>query len=277
MNKLMILLLCMGAAFTGSGLKAESSNAIYLLAGLDGKMLTNQDANNYYNLNGQLGPRGYSSGVLHLGFQFKRWMALEASANFGLNREYDVTYENGLLGATRRVTSKWSTTTYSIMPAITWANADYVNVLGVRAGLANLTGHIDDSTYGFSGSYDQEAKTYDVGVLFRTSWIAVGHVSLGLELGYDWTMFRDIKNKNGSGTYETPRPTENNISTFAHNGDPTVLDFSGAHVAIVLGLWSNPPVSRENSNVAPINKATVPPTIAEPASQDPFPSSEQPK
>jgi hypothetical protein len=58
-------------------------------------------------------------------------------------------------------------------------------------------------------------------------------------------MFRDIKNKNGQGTYDPVHSPERNVSNSAHNGDQTTLDFSGGHVALVMGLWSRPAVADE--------------------------------
>jgi hypothetical protein len=245
MQKVSIAALVLAASLTGNGLRAESDSAVYLLAGLDGKMLTNQDANNYFNLDGpQIGPQGYPSPVVHLGLQLMRYLALEASADFGPVRNNDVVYQNFGF-TTRRVTTRWGVTTYSITPAVTWAGAGFVSMLGLRLGVASLAGHVDDNAYGATGSYDQQAKTYDAGLLFRSSQIFVGHVSLGLELGYDWTMFKDITNTNGKGSYDPVHSPERNVSNSGHNGDQTTLDFSGGHLALVMGLWSNPVVRTE--------------------------------
>lgn len=227
-------------ALLGAGaLRAESSSAIYLLGGIDGKMLTNQDANNYFNLDGELGPRGLPSPVVHLGFQFMRFLSLEASVSMGPTRDNTATYENGILGTTRKVTTRWGLTTFSFTPGVTFAGAGFLNMLGLRVGQANLNGRVDDEAYGLSGSYDQSAQAFDLGVIFRSSRIMMGHFSAGIEVGYDWTVFKEIKNSNGSGTYATPHSPERNVSTIGHNGDQTELDFSGAHVAFVIGLWSN--------------------------------------
>ena len=229
---------------------AEENNAIYLLAGLDGKMLTNQDANNYFNLpGGQLGPQGYPSFIGHLGFQFRRWVALEASANLGPVRQNDITYNNGFFN-TRHIVTSWTVNTYSLTPAITWAGDGWVNLLGVRLGQANLVGKVNDDAFGINGSYDQSAQTYDIGVVLRSSMIAVDHISIGLEAGYDWTMFNNITNKNGQGSYDPVHSPERNVSGVGHGGDQTTLDFSGGHVAVVIGLWSNPPVSSEHGSAS---------------------------
>lgn len=248
MKKTMLLTLLLGALALKGTLPAETHNAIYLLGAFDGKMLTNQDANNYFNLpGGQLGPQGYPSFHGHLGFQFQRWMALEASAQFGPVRKHDIFYENGPF-TTRHVTTQWSLTTYSLTPGVTWAGEGWLSFLGVRVGQANLAGRVDDDAFGTSGGYDQSAQTYDVGVVLRTQAIFIDHISLGLELGYDWTMFNNITNKNGEGTYNPAHSPERNISTLGHNGDQTTLDFSGGHIALVIGLWSNPPVTSEGDS-----------------------------
>jgi hypothetical protein len=245
MKKTLISALFLVACLAAPGLEADSGSAVYLLAGLDGKMLTNQDANNYFNLSGQqLGAQGYPSPVVHLGVRMLDFLAVELSANFGPNRNNDVVYEN-FASTTRRVTTHWGLTTYSITPGFTWAGGGFISMLGLRVGQAVLNGHVDDNAYGQTGSYDQEAQTYDAGLIFRSSQMIVNHVSLGLELGYDWTMFKDIKNKNGKGTYDPVHSPERNVSNFAHNGDQTTLDFSGGHLAIVMGLWSNPAVAKE--------------------------------
>jgi len=232
--------LLLAGLLAGPRLQAEPS--LYLMGGVDEKVLANQDANNYFNLpSGQLGPQAYPSGVVHLGMQFSRWMALEASINAGPVRDNDVTYENSFFGTTRHVTTHWALTTYSVTPAITWAGPRYVNLLGLRLGQANLAGHVDDSAYGADGSYDQQARAFDAGVIFRTSQIMLGHLSLGFELGYDWTQFKDIQNSNGHGAYSSVGSPEHNVSDNGHNGDQTTIDFSGGHVAVVLGLWSNAP------------------------------------
>jgi hypothetical protein len=251
MKKPLLSALCLAACLAAPSLKADTSSAVYLLAGLDGKMLTNQDANNYFNLSGQqIGPQGYPSPVVHLGLQLMRFLAVEASADFGPIRNNDVTYENFGF-TTRRVTTRWGVTTYSITPAVTFAGLGFVNMLGLRLGSATLAGHVDDNAYGNNGSYDQEAQTYDAGLLFRSSQMLLAHLSFGLELGYDWTMFNDIKNKNGKGTYDPVHSPERNVSGVGHNGDKTTLDFSGGHLAIVMGLWSNPVVTKDEPAAQP--------------------------
>ncbi len=124
-------------------------------------------------------------------------------------------------------------------------------MLGVRVGQANLAGHVEDDAYGTTGSYDQAAQTTDIGVLFRSSQIVFDHLSIGIELGYDWTQFKDITDKNGTGAYNPPQSPEQNVSDIGHNGDQTTLDFSGGHVALVIGLWSNAPVHGGSSDQSP--------------------------
>jgi len=243
-------LLC-GALLASSAGHAENSSAIYVLAGLDGKILTNQDANNYFNLSaGQLGPQGLAGGVLHIGYQWPHLLSLEASANFGPGRANDVTYESSF-GPTRHVVTQWATTTFSITPGLTWITPRSVSMLGLRLGLANLSGHVDDNAFGFTGSYDQEAQAFDVGLLLRSSQIVVGHLSLGVELGYDYTIFNNITNKNGKGVYNPAHSPERNVSGLGHNGDNTTLDFSGGHIALVLGIWSQSPQPEETPTPAP--------------------------
>jgi hypothetical protein len=247
MKKIVMAALLLTAPLAAGWLHADP--AVYLLGGIDGKVLTNQDADNYFNLpGGQLGPKGYGGGVVHLGVQFSRWMALEASINAGPVRDNDVTYENGFFGTTRHVTARWALTTYSITPAITWAGPHHVNMLGLRLGQAVMAGHVNDTAYGADGSYDQEARAFDGGLIFRSSQIMLGHLSLGFEFGYDWTMFKNIQNSNGTGAYSSVASPERNISDIGHNGDQTTLDFSGGHVAIVLGLWSNAPANGGSVN-----------------------------
>ena len=228
--------------------EAKAFGALYLLGGLDGKMLTNQDANNYFNLpGGQLGPMGLPSGVVHLGLQMGV-LSIEASLNQGPGRENSVTYQNFGV-TTRSIKTRWSVSTLSVTPGLSWITPGGVSMLGLRVGEASLSGHVDDNAYGSAGAYDSEAKALDGGILFRSSAIMAGHLSVGLEFGYDWTMFKDISNKNGSGSYATPHSPERNVSNTGHNGDPTVLDFSGAHVALVVGLWSALPASSSHASL----------------------------
>jgi len=233
-----------GALITAAllGPQAHAAPALYLLGGVDGKMLTNTDANNYFNVNSVLGPKGYGSGVAHLGLQFDRYFAVEASVDSGLDRANDMTYYNFGF-PTRHITTDWKLTTYSVTPGLTWASHDSVNMLGFRIGQANLSGHVEDDAYGANGSYDQNAQTTDYGLIFRSSTLMADHFSVGLEFGYDWTVFNNISNKNGTGSYDPPQSPERNVSTTGHNGDQTTLDFSGGHIALVVGLWSGPPVS----------------------------------
>ena len=242
MKKLMIIpLFLLMAALAGRAHAADGS-AVYILGGIDGKMLTNNDANNYFNLNGVLGPKGYPSGVLHIGFQFSPWMALEAVGDLGPERTNEIDYQNGGF-TTRHISTRWSESTLSVMPAFTWCGPGYVNALGLKVGQAMLAGHVNDSAFGADGSYDQEARTLALGLLLRSSHIIAGHLSLGMEVGYDWAMFKDITNKNGTGDYNPVHSPERNVSTFGHNGDQTTLDFSGAHIALIVGLWSAAPVT----------------------------------
>jgi hypothetical protein len=233
-------LLLVGGAVIAAGFAAAAASAapaLYLVGGIDGKMLTNTDANNYFNVKDELGPQGYGSAVGHLGLQFSRYFSVEASVNGGLDRTNDLTYYN--FGApTRHVTTNWKLMTYSVTPGLTWGNQNLVNMLGLRFGQANLTGHIEDDAYGMNGAYDQNAQTMDYGIIFRSSTLVADHFSVGLELGYDWTVFNNIATSNGVGAYQSPQSPDQNISTFGHGGDRTTLDFSGGHVAIVVGLWS---------------------------------------
>jgi hypothetical protein len=239
MKKSLIGAAMITAAFFASNLPAAP--VVYVMGGIDGKMLTNTDANNYFNVNSEIGPQGYGSGVGHLGLQLGRYFAVEASMDGGLDRTNDLSYYN--FGVrTRHVTTDWKLTTYSITPALTWAGGNSVNMLGLRLGQANLSGHVEDDAYGATGAYNQNAQAMDCGLIFRTSMLMAEHFSVGLEFGYDWTMFDNISTSDGSGSYNPPQSPERNISTVAHNGDRTTLDFSGGHVALVIGLWSGSPV-----------------------------------
>jgi hypothetical protein len=225
--------------------RAYTGPAVYLLGGADAKMLTNTDVNNYFNVSGVIGPQGHPSQVYHLGVQLTPFLAIEGSLNNGLVREYDMMYENGPF-TTRHVHTRWSTSTFSVTPAITFAGPGYVHLLGLRVGQAVLKGHVQDDAFGTTGSYDSDSTIIDYGLLFRTSCILANHFSVGLELGYDLTRFTNVSNGNGTGTYGTPHSPERNITTTGHNGDQTTLDFSGGHVAVLIGLWSGAPVSDDN-------------------------------
>jgi hypothetical protein len=242
--------LLFAAAFCGAGLLdahlcAEEASSFYLLGGLDGKLLADHDTNTYFNVSDSFKPQGYPSGVVHLGYQYEKWLALEASADLGLSRTYSVSYASGLLGTTRNVSAQWGLSTYSLTPAFTWAGRGYAHLLGLRLGVASLNGHVDDDADGVPGSYDERSSAFDFGVLFRSSRMVSGPFSLGFELGYDWTRFSDVSTANGTGAYRSVSSPERNISAIGHRGNVTALDFSGAHIAIVLGLWSEPYVNRE--------------------------------
>jgi hypothetical protein len=112
-------------------------------------------------------------------------------------------------------------------------------------GAAVLNGHVVDNAYGVDGAYDEAASALDFGVIFRSSRMVAGPVSLGIEIGYDWTRFTNITTENGTGFYSSVSSPERNISAIGHHGNVTALDFSGGHIAIVMGLWSNPPINRE--------------------------------
>lgn len=229
------------ALFAVSDLSAGAHSAFYLLGGLDAKVLSNQDANDYFNLPaGQIAPAASPSAVIRLGAQLHRLLALEIGLDLGPSRQYEAQYHNFGVN-TRRVSTRWSKTTLSIMPALTWSSPERVQLLGLRIGQSRLAGHTDDWAYGVDGAYDSEAETLDAGILFRSTWIFVSRFSMGLELGYDWTQFRDIKNKDGSGSYGSVHSPERNVSSLGHAGAASVLDYSGGHVAVVFGLWSNAP------------------------------------
>ncbi|HTA17058.1 MAG TPA: hypothetical protein VK786_04865, partial [bacterium] len=126
----LILALCLA----GTALRAdtESTSALYLLGGVDGKLLTNTDADNYFGVPADLlGPKGYDSPVVHLGLQIERWMAVELSGNFGPDRYNQVSYSSDGGLETRQVTTQWNLDTYSITPALTWAGPGFVNFLGL--------------------------------------------------------------------------------------------------------------------------------------------------
>jgi len=239
----MLLAACLAAA----GLGAGTDNPLYLMVGADEKLLGNQDANDYFNLNGgQLGSVAILSGVIHAGLQVGRFASLEVSVNLGDARNNDVTYTNGVLGTTREVQTQWNMTTYSVTPALTFAWPGWVDSAGLRLGFAVLGGHVVDNAYGQDGSYDQSAMTPDIGLLFRTSTIFLRHFSVGLELGYDHTFFSSIQDANGTGTYSNVGNPEHNVSSVGHNGSQTSLDFSGPHMAVLVGLWGAPPASGDH-------------------------------
>lgn len=238
------------AFFTAALPRLAGASGLYVLGGLDGKMLTNQDADNYFNLpGGQLGPLGLPSGVLHVGLALGV-LSLEASLNQGPVRENTVNYDN-FGTTTRTIKTRWAVSTLSITPGLSWTSPGSLSMLGVRIGQASLTGHVEDDAFGANGSYDSEAKAMDGGVIFRSAGVIAGHLCLGLEFGYDWTMFKDITNKNGTGSYDPPHSPERNVSNVGHGGDQTTLDFSGGHVALIIGLWSGFPPRNSDSDSAP--------------------------
>jgi hypothetical protein len=222
----------------------RSSSAVYLLGTGGGQWLSSDDANRYFNSPGHFGSQVLPAWSARLGFQFARWFSIEADAQFGPQRDYDITYNNGLFN-TRRIVTRWTLNSYSLIPAISFSKANMagacVSSLGLRVGQANLRGHVDDEAFGVSGAYDSEAQAFDYGVVLRFSQIFVEHLSIGLELGYDWTRFTDISNKNGSGSYGSPHSPERDVSGIGHGGAQTTLDFSGPRLSLVIGLWSNPP------------------------------------
>jgi hypothetical protein len=252
MKKKLIGAFLFAACLAGAGLHAEeANNALYLLAGGDAVLLTNTDANNYFDTkSGQIGTQGYGDGVLHLGFQFGRWAALEASFNAGPFRNYEVVNyasSNNSFHASQ-VKTNWTLYTYSITPAITWACPGLVNFLGLRLGVSQMVGQVNSVQDGFDGSYDQEATTPDIGVLLRSSAIFAHHVSIGFEMGYDYIVFNDVNNSNSSGTYSGMNGTSHNTTASGQPGAQTSLNFSGPHIAITLGLWSDEPVNRDEGD-----------------------------
>lgn len=254
MRKNLIAPLFVAACLAGAGLHADTDSAVYLLAAGDAKLLTNSDANNYFATKpGQIAAQGYGDGDVRLGLQFGRWAALEASFNMGPFRNYQVVNYASANNAftSSNVTTNWTLYTYSLTPGVTWAGPGFVNFLGIRFGVANLGGHVNDVSGGADGSYDQYATTPDIGVLFRTSSIFVDHISVGLELGYDYTYFNTVNNDRGTGTYTGITGASHNA-----NGSATQLNFSGPHIGIVLGLWSNAPVRRhDHDDAAPQSPA----------------------
>lgn len=240
MKKGLILGTILWGTLGAGSLYAQPEGAVYFMGAMNGRYLANQDANTYFNLDNQIGPKGYPSYSGHLGLQLGSWIAFEASAEVGPVREFEARYDQGIFGE-RVVRTRWETRTFSITPAVTWVGHDFVNMAGIRVGLANLAGHVTDDTSSSRGSYDQEAQTYDLGLVLRTSVIASQHFSAGLELGYDWTVFHNIANRNGQGSYDPPHSPEQNVSSSGHNGAQSSLDFSGPHVALVIGLWTGTP------------------------------------
>ncbi|HTB22944.1 MAG TPA: hypothetical protein VK914_09580 [bacterium] len=236
------------ACLAGSGLRAEETNsAMYLLAGGDAVILANSDANSYFGVKpGQIGTQGYGDGVLHLGLQFGRMAALEASFNAGPFRNYEVVNYNSnnpSLGFSQ-VKTNWTLLTYTLTPAITWAWPGTVNFLGLRLGVSSLDGKVNSTADAGDGSYDQEGTAPVIGVLARSSAIFAHHFSIGLELGYDYIVFNDVSNSKGTGTYSGMNGTAYDTTPSGQQGPKTSLNFSGPHIAITLGLWSDEPVSK---------------------------------
>jgi hypothetical protein len=200
------------------------SSALYLLGHYGAKFINNADANSYFG-NGGFNNQAYQVYGGHLGFQFNRLVALEASVDVGPFRNFNALYTAGPVTGT--VQTDWNLLTYSLTPALTWAgttrhNASYVHFLGLRLGLAALRNNITDTRPGVPGGISNDQQAFDFGVLLRTSFIAADHFSVGVEGGYDWTRFNNATAPGGSNTAN--------------------LDFSGPHVDVVLGLWSNPPM-----------------------------------
>lgn len=221
MIKTLIAGILFASCLAGASLSAENTGALYVMAGPDYKVLTNQNTNGYFNQGTPSSVQGYPNGVVHLGLQIERWAALEASADFGPYQNYNVNYDNGVLSG-QQVNTHWGVSTYSLMPAVTWCGLGWVNLLGFRVGLANLYNQTNSSLA--AASYTQQAQTLDYGLLFRTTYIVMDHISVGLELGYDWTKFNNVRDVSGNASG---------------------LDYSGYHAALVFGLWSNPPPLRD--------------------------------
>lgn len=219
----------------------QDNNVVYLLGSVGGTLLPNQDFNDYFGENGAVSPQLYGDGALSLGLQHRGWCALELGVDFGPGRYASVINDGG---AGRDIAVSWALTTFSVMPALTWRGPGSTALLGLRLGDAYLSGHVDDNGAGADGGYDQTAQAFDLGLLLRGTWFWGDHLSTGVELGYSWTRFTTVTNTNGSGSYAGVQSPERDVHGPGHNGDQTALDFSGFRLALVLGLWSDPPTER---------------------------------
>lgn len=202
----------------------ERTSALYLLGHYGGKMVDSADANTYFGT-GAFSSQIYQQFGAHVGFQFGDMLALEGSIDVGPYRNFRSLY-SGPGSVTGTVTTDWNLLTYSVTPALSWAGAtahgSYVNLIGIRLGLAALRNNITDSRPGAPGNISQDLQAFDYGVIVRSEIIASDHFSIGLEGGYDWTRFNNATNPSGNGNSN--------------------LDFSGPHASVVVGLWSNAPV-----------------------------------
>jgi hypothetical protein len=217
-----------------------ATSAAYALVAADCTFISNNDADAYFGDTNPWPMEAWPGMRFGLGYQYLRWLALEASVDFGPGRFYSVADAPG--GGDRRLSVSWAETVYALTPAITWVNPGSVQFLGLRLGLAEFSGHVDDDASSMDGSYDQSAQAFDLGLLFRSSRILENHISVGIEVGYDFVNFVAIHDGNGSGAYESPQNPERDIDGPGHGGPQTLLGFSGPHLAVVFGLWSNPPV-----------------------------------
>jgi len=255
--KLILSGFLVAACLAGAALHAESYDALYLLAGGDAKILANQDANNYFGPQApKRGTQGYGDAVAHLGWQIQNWAAIEASFNLGPFRQYElVNYTDGRGFGASQVSTNWTLYTYSITPGLTWVSPRFVNFLGIRGGIAHLDGKVVNNYAGAigNGSYDQEANTPDIGVVFRTSTLFCRHLSIGFEVGWDYTVFNNVNNSNGTGTYSGNNGTSHNNTASGQPGAQTSLNFSGPHLGMTIGLWSNAPVVKDSDESVPVS------------------------
>jgi len=232
----------LAACAAGATLRAdEGSTAMYVQAHGNAILLTNADANNYFNVNDQIGTQGYAGGAIDVGWQIRREAAIEVGFGLGPFRNYDEAYYNqgSNTFATGQVKTDWNLYTWAVTPALTWTGPGYVHLLGLHLGLSTLAGQVTNGENGLDGSVNQVGYTPDIGVVLRTTYILAHHVSFGLELGWDYIVFNSITNSDGSGTYA-------GLNGTAHNADggQTSLNFSGPHLGVVIGLWSRDPGGR---------------------------------
>ncbi|MGH7443179.1 MAG: hypothetical protein ACREKE_10965 [bacterium] len=217
------LLLCVGAAVL-------PAQGIYVLGGLGGKTVYDQDVSDFYGGASYWGVDevGLADGALAVGWRFPGLMAVEASVTEDGGQsatDYVGPYSSSTLNI-------GSMTTLAIGPVVCWDHPswwfaeDGVTEFGLKLEYASLSGSETETDPDSSTNFNASALGFGVFVRALNIWDPSGF-SLGLEAGWDENYFGSLST--GGGQY---------LIEYAGSGDAYV-DNSGGYVRLVIG-WSQP-------------------------------------
>jgi hypothetical protein len=218
------------------------ADGAYVLGGIGGKAVYDQDFDDYYAGSNDPYPSDWTDdygnvlgeGTVSLGWRFPGVMAVEAMVGVDTAREASATTYLG--DSTLLINPMF---TVALGPVFCWDRPSWwfaesgVTELGLRAEWASISGSETVDGYG-SQNFSDSAPGFGIFLRALNIWNPTGF-NIGLEVGYDYEYFDDLTLSDTNGGFAGNNGKQLNN----YRGGDAYIDNEGAYLRFVIG-WSQP-------------------------------------